>query len=153
MVKNLPACWRSRFNPWVKKIPWRRVWQSTPVFLPGESHGQSSLVDSNPWGRTETQLKQFSTHTQQMNNAVIIAGDQQRDSAIHRHVSILPQTPLPSRLPHNVEQSSTCYTVGPCFPSPTLYSDAELGKLGAESLVALWSSDVSGCVHVSLFTK
>ena len=34
---------RCRFNPWVRKIPWRRVWQCTPTFLPGESHGQKSL--------------------------------------------------------------------------------------------------------------
>ena len=31
-------------DPWVRKIPWRRTWQPTPVFLPGESHGQRSLV-------------------------------------------------------------------------------------------------------------
>ena len=35
---------------WVGKIPWRRAWQPTPVFLPGESHGQRSLVGYNPWG-------------------------------------------------------------------------------------------------------
>ena len=40
------------------------------------------------------------------NNAVIVSGEQQRDSAIRIHVSILPQTLLPSRLPHNIEQSS-----------------------------------------------
>ena len=34
---------RCRFNPWIRKIPWRRTWQPTPVFLPGESHGQRSL--------------------------------------------------------------------------------------------------------------
>ena len=44
---------RSRFSPWVGKIPWRRAWQSIPVFLPGESHGQRSLVDCSPWGRKE----------------------------------------------------------------------------------------------------
>ena len=37
-------CKRLGFNPWVRKIPWRRWWQPTPVFLPGESHGQRSLV-------------------------------------------------------------------------------------------------------------
>ena len=53
-----------------------------------------------------------------INNVVIVSGEQWRDSAIHIHVSILPQTPLPSRLPHNVvEQSSMCYTVGPCWLS------------------------------------
>ena len=36
---------RCRFNPRVEKIPWRRAWQPTPVFLPGGSHGQRSLVD------------------------------------------------------------------------------------------------------------
>ena len=35
---------RHRFNPWVRKIPWRRTWQPTPVFLPGKSHGQRSLA-------------------------------------------------------------------------------------------------------------
>ena len=35
---------RRGFNPWVRKIPWRRAWQPTPVFLPGESHGQRSLA-------------------------------------------------------------------------------------------------------------
>ena len=40
------------FNPWVRKIPWRRKSQFTPVFLPGESHGQRSLVGYiSPWGR------------------------------------------------------------------------------------------------------
>ena len=41
-------------------------------------------------------------------NAVIISGGQQRDSAIRIHVSIVPQTPFSSRLPHNIEQSSLC---------------------------------------------
>ena len=36
-------------QPWVRKIPWRKEWQSTPVFLPGEFHGQRSLLDYSPW--------------------------------------------------------------------------------------------------------
>ena len=36
-------CRRLRFNPWVRKIPWRRKWQPTPLFLPGESHGFSGI--------------------------------------------------------------------------------------------------------------
>ena len=36
-VKNPPAMQRPGFDPWVGKIPWRRAWQSTPAFLPGES--------------------------------------------------------------------------------------------------------------------
>ena len=47
VVKNPPAnARRHRFDPWVGKIPWRREWQPTPVFLPGESYGQRSLVSS-----------------------------------------------------------------------------------------------------------
>ena len=49
------------------------------------------------------------------NNVVIVSGEQQRDSAMHIHVSILLQPPLPPRLPHNTEQSSLSYTVGPCW--------------------------------------
>ena len=44
-----------------------------------------------------------------MNTVVIVSGEQQRDSAMHIHVSILLQTPLLSRLPHNIEQSALCY--------------------------------------------
>ena len=42
---------RCGFHPWVKKIPWRRKWQSTPVFLPGEFHRQRSLEGYSSWGR------------------------------------------------------------------------------------------------------
>ena len=44
---------RSRLDPWVRKIPWRRKWQPTAVFLLGESHGQSSLEGYSSWGRKE----------------------------------------------------------------------------------------------------
>ena len=49
-------CRRLRFNPCVRKIPWRRPWQPTPVFLPGESRGQRSLVGYSPWGRKESDI-------------------------------------------------------------------------------------------------
>ena len=48
-------------------------------------------------------------------NVVIVSGRQQRDSVIHKYVCILPQTPFPSRLPHNIKQSSLRYTVGPSW--------------------------------------
>ena len=47
-------CRRQEFNPWVGKIPWRREWQPTPVFLPGKSHGQGSLAGSSPWGHKDS---------------------------------------------------------------------------------------------------
>ena len=40
---------RPGFDPWVGKIPWRREWQTNPVFLPREFHGQRSLVGYSPW--------------------------------------------------------------------------------------------------------
>ena len=44
---------RHGFDPWVMKIPWRRQWQPTPVFLPGEFHRQRSLAGHSPWGCKE----------------------------------------------------------------------------------------------------
>ena len=51
-----PACQcrGHKFNPWVRKTPWRRKWQPTPVFLPGESLGRRSLVGYSPWGHEES---------------------------------------------------------------------------------------------------
>ena len=70
MVKNTPAnakdvrCNRCRFDPWVRTIPWRRAWQPTPGFLPGESHGQKSLAPMvNRVTKRRTWLKQLSPHT------------------------------------------------------------------------------------------
>ena len=52
-VKNLPAGDLGSI-PRLGKVSWRRAWQPTPVFLPGESHGQRSLVGYSPWGRKES---------------------------------------------------------------------------------------------------
>ena len=49
-------CRRHGFNPWVGKIHWRRKWQPTPVLLPGESHGERSLVGCSAWGRREAYM-------------------------------------------------------------------------------------------------
>ena len=49
-------CRRCEFNPWVGKIPWRKKWQPTPVFLPGKSHGQRSLAGYSPWDCKESIL-------------------------------------------------------------------------------------------------
>ena len=45
---------RPGFNPWVRKIPWRRKWHPTPVLLPGKSHGQRNLVGYSPWSRKQS---------------------------------------------------------------------------------------------------
>ena len=66
-VKNSPAnagdVKDAIFDPWVRKIPWRRKWQPIPVFLPGESHGQSSLAGYNPWGYTELAMTEVTEHS------------------------------------------------------------------------------------------
>ena len=53
-------CRRPGFNPWIRKIPWRRQWHPTPVLLPGKSHGWRSLVGCTPWGhKSRTRLSDF----------------------------------------------------------------------------------------------
>ena len=59
LVKKEPSCQSRRykgyrFNSWVGKIPLRRSWQPTPVFLPGESHGQRRLAAYSPWDHKES---------------------------------------------------------------------------------------------------
>ena len=56
MVKN-------QFDPWFGKIPWRREWQPTPVFLPGEFHGQRSLAGYIQWGPKELDTTEQLTFT------------------------------------------------------------------------------------------
>ena len=59
-VKNMPTiqetCRKHGFNPWVEKMPWRRKWQSTPIFLPVKSHGEKSLVGHRPKGSKESDM-------------------------------------------------------------------------------------------------
>jgi len=55
-VKHLPAMQETLFDPWVRKICWRRKWQPTPVLLPGKSHGWRSLIGYSPWGPKESDM-------------------------------------------------------------------------------------------------
>ena len=73
---NSPEDWQNlyrvkhRFNPWVGNIPWRRKWWPTPVFLPGESHGQRSPVSYSAWECRESWawLKWLSMSMYRVNN-------------------------------------------------------------------------------------
>ena len=56
MVKSLPALQKTNFDPWVRKIPWRRKWQPTPVLLAGKFHGRRRLGDYSPWGCKESDM-------------------------------------------------------------------------------------------------
>ena len=49
-------CGRPGFDPWVGKIPWRRERLPSPVFWPGEFHGQRSLEGYSPWGYKESDM-------------------------------------------------------------------------------------------------
>ena len=53
---------RRSLDPWVRKIPWRRKWQPTPVFLPGKSYGQRSLAGYSPWGHKEYVMTEVTEH-------------------------------------------------------------------------------------------
>ena len=70
-IKNLPACRTSRFDPWVGKIPWRRKWESTPVFLPAELHGQRSLVGYSPQGHKQLDRMECPAGSQQVGRGVL----------------------------------------------------------------------------------
>ena len=73
---------------------------------------------------------------------MVVSGGQQRDSAIHIHVSILLQTLLPSRLPHNIEQSSVCCTAGPSW-----FSGASLTAQLVKNLPAVRDTPVDSWVR------
>ena len=79
-----PACQRRKhksrgFDPWVVKIPWRRARQPTPGFLPGESHGQRSLVGCSPYTESQrvshnrSDLPHTHTHTHTQAHAIVPA--------------------------------------------------------------------------------
>jgi len=70
---------RHRFNPWVRKISWRRKWQPTPVFLPGKSHGQRSLVGYSPWGLKELDMtERLSMHAGEWKRIGFIIGKEMK---------------------------------------------------------------------------
>ena len=63
-VKNSPVMGRlreHRFNPWVRKIPWKRAWQPILLFLSGESHGQS-ITGYSPEGHKESDMVEGTEH-------------------------------------------------------------------------------------------
>ena len=61
--ESASRCRKCGFNPWVWKIPWRRKWLPTLVFLPVEFHGQRSLESYSPWGCKELNTAESLTHT------------------------------------------------------------------------------------------
>ena len=89
--ESTSQCRRPRFNPGIEKIPWRRKWQPTPVFLPGKSHGQRSLVGYSPWGCEELNV------TKRRNNKGPNLGYSQKVAGRTRTTGIFLESPFPSR--------------------------------------------------------
>ena len=120
---------RSGFDPWVGKIPWRRAWQPTVVFLPGESHGQRSLVGYRPWGLKE------SDKTERLSTA--------------RTETNMSPFKLPPRKVISSVQSLSCVWL---FVTPwTVACQASLSITNSESLLKLMSTEsVMSSNHIIL---
>ena len=71
-VKSLPAIWETMFDAWIQKIPWRREWHPTPVFLPGASHGQRAAVHgvTKSW----TRLRDYHAHSDRLETSKVMTG-------------------------------------------------------------------------------
>ena len=90
VVKNPPVSAgdirEHRFYPWVRKIPRRRAWQPTPIFLPGESHGKMSMVDYGPWGHKESDtteaIKHAHTLYRELSSPCILTYERQTDKEL-----------------------------------------------------------------------
>ena len=83
------TCKRCGFDPWVGKIPWRRAWQSTPVFLPGESHGQKSLwATVHRVAKSQTPLRWLGTHAWCTGKVAVVLQLQNENPAVDIHEAI-----------------------------------------------------------------
>ena len=98
MVKNLSAnagrLKRHRFDPWVRKIPWRRTQQPTPVFLPGEFHGQRSLVGYSPRGHKDSDTTKTTKNTHVILALGVFPSQQTSDAKGPWKPVVLPSCPL-----------------------------------------------------------
>ena len=72
-VKRLSTMWETRVRSLCQEVPWRRKWQSTPVLLPGKSHGQRSLVGYSPWGRKESDTTERSSQPLSVEKGFLIS--------------------------------------------------------------------------------
>ena len=65
-------CRRHKFDPWIWKIPWKRIWESTLVFFPGKSHGQRSLAGCSPQGHKKSGMTEVTEHNTNYYQEIII---------------------------------------------------------------------------------
>ena len=120
---------RRGFNHWVRKIPWRRAWEPTPVFLPWESHGQRSLVLHSGVTKNQTWLKQLSTHTHPWFNS---------------EWSLLPQQSLSSLL-NWLEPWCTCFCC--CCVLFVNYVDQLYGSYAQWPIVNMHKARICGATR------
>ena len=90
---------RWRFDPWAGKIPCRRKWQPTPVFLPGKSHGHRSLAGYSPWGH------KVSDTTELLRTLTLTHTHTHTHSHTHSHTHTHTDSRLGSKLKRNADRS------------------------------------------------
>ena len=116
-------CRRCSSNPWFRKIPWRRNWQPTPVFLPGKSHGQRSLVGYDCSKELDT--------TSRLNSKRVVHGTSMEHMFSHRSCDFLPH--CISGIPWHLTNNEAVL-----FPTPLslhVYSRVKLPLLSNRSLI------------------
>ena len=107
------ACQAGGFDPWVGKIPWRRKWQPTPVFLLVKSHGERSLAGFSMGSQRVGQdwVTKPPPPPELNYNVVFITATQENDSVIHTYIFF--HTLFHYGLSQDIEYSSLCCTLGP----------------------------------------
>ena len=122
MVKNLPAVQETGFDPWVRKIPWKREWLPTPVFLPGEHHGQRSLVGYIQSMGSQRVGYDWATNTHLFHSHIF---------SITKSTAPKQFTSLPLSHPgtghHSLQPSVTGCCISEPFPSSQWFSQMQIG--------------------------
>ena len=98
-----PACQLRRHkrhgsDPWVGKIPWKRTWQLTAVFLPGKLDGQRSLAGYSPWGRKESDTTEATRHAHMLKSVYVWSVSSASWTTASTSPNIQVQDPLPTNL-------------------------------------------------------
>ena len=120
------------------KVPWRRTWQPTPAFLPGESHGQRSLVGCNPWGHKESDTTEHThTHTYTPQKVISLSSSVQ---ALH---VTAPSLTLPGPAPQPTEDLAVRAAEVPVPSPPAASAAAPAVLLSSFSDFLLFSWDTS----------
>ena len=101
MVKNLPAMQKTWVDPWIRNIPWRRKWQPTSEFLPGESLGPRSLVGYSPWGHKESDTTEATEHARKCYRWNVFLA---KDHIERVWLPLMQKAPLPQK-PHQIQSA------------------------------------------------